>query len=136
MISVTFTKSPLFVGLLVLGGVVAGFHLARGGTTPKESRAAESATVPAAATRGEVQRLIEKEVHALNTEAEVENYLATLEQRARTRGDVGALEVETGFAALRTIRASAAHTRGTTSSISITKCSTRSHSTRINCTVS
>jgi hypothetical protein len=48
-----------------------------------------------------VRALIEREVRPLHGRAPVESYLAQLEQRARARGRVSALEVEPGLEALR-----------------------------------
>jgi hypothetical protein len=68
------------------------------------ARAPRGSRVPPgerSAVRDAIRRAIAEEVSGLTTTAEVHDYLAELERRARARGSVTALEVEPGFAAVR-----------------------------------
>jgi hypothetical protein len=94
-------SSPLPVAALAIGGVLLAFYVFRG--KPAPTGGAPSAGHESSAARdmqAEIERVISQEVAGLKTEAEVTAYLAQLEVRARQRGDVTALEVEPGFAAI------------------------------------
>ena len=92
-------RSPLFVGLLCLGALLAGFAIARRGDAARDPGAPPAAS-SSENLRGQIRKLIDEEVTGLETEEQVDAYLARLEKRAITRGRVTALEVEPGLAAI------------------------------------
>jgi hypothetical protein len=113
------SRNAAVVGVILLGMAGLAYwaahnRMAARRTTPAES-SASAASIQAAASAtpsasveasappvpAQLHHLIETEVRPLKSAAEVERYLALLEQRARERGRVSALEVEPGLEAIR-----------------------------------